>query len=114
MDQPPGRLARDAPRPSLRDGRLQTGDLLARAGRAHPGTSRAARAHFESYLDTAAYLFDRLEHAGLEDHVVDNDDRPIAQVADDVLHAVGWLGTRSPDPRLTATVTATAAATGYR
>src|SRR5215468_323534 len=49
------------------------------------------------YLDTAAYLFDRLEHAGVEDHVVDNDDRPVAQVAADVLHAAGWLGTRSPD-----------------
>jgi hypothetical protein len=49
------------------------------------------------YLDTAAYLFDRLEHAGVEDHVIDNDDRPVAQVAADVLHAAGWLGTRSPD-----------------
>jgi hypothetical protein len=49
------------------------------------------------YLDTAAYLFDRLEHAGVEDHVVDNDDRPLAQVAADVLHAAGWLGARSPD-----------------
>jgi predicted kinase len=48
------------------------------------------------YLDTAAYLFDRLEHAGVEDHVVDND-RPVAQIAADVLHAAGWLGTRSPD-----------------
>ena len=49
------------------------------------------------YLDTAAYLFDRLEHAGVEDHVVDNDDRPVAHVAADVLHAAGWLGARSPD-----------------
>ena len=49
------------------------------------------------YLDTAAYLFDRLEHAGVEDHVVDNDDRPVARVAADVLHAAGWLGTRSTD-----------------
>ena len=51
----------------------------------------------EWYLDTAAYLFDRMEHAGVEDYVVDNDDRPVAQVAADVLHAAGWLGTRSPD-----------------
>ena len=47
------------------------------------------------YLDTATYLFDRLEYAGVEDHVDDNDDRPAAQVAADVLHAPGWLGTRS-------------------
>ena len=43
------------------------------------------------YLDTAAYLFDRMEHAGVEDHVVDNDDRPVAQVAADVLRVAGWL-----------------------
>jgi len=49
------------------------------------------------YLDTADYLFDRLEHAGVEDHVVDNGDRPVAQVAADVLHAAGWPGTGSPD-----------------
>ena len=49
------------------------------------------------YLDTADYLFDRLEHAGVEDYVVDNGDRPVAQVAADVLHAAGWPGTGSPD-----------------
>jgi hypothetical protein len=49
------------------------------------------------YLDTATYLFDRLEHAGVEDHVVDNDNRPVAQVAADVLHAAGWPGTRPAD-----------------
>ena len=49
------------------------------------------------YLDTADYLFDRLEHARVEDHVVDNGDRPVAQVAADVLHAAGWPGTGSPD-----------------
>jgi hypothetical protein len=43
------------------------------------------------YLDTAAYLFDRMEYAGVEDHVVDNDDRPVAQVAAEVLHVAGWL-----------------------
>jgi hypothetical protein len=29
--------------------------------------------------------------------VVDNDDRPVAQVAADVLHVAGWLSARSPD-----------------
>jgi hypothetical protein len=49
------------------------------------------------YLDTAGYLFDRLEHAGVEDHVVDNGDRPVAQVAADVLRAAGWPGPGSAD-----------------
>lgn len=48
------------------------------------------------YLSTAAYLFDRLEHAGVEDYVVDNDDRLVTHVAADALRAAGWLSTPSP------------------
>jgi hypothetical protein len=48
------------------------------------------------YLDAASYLVDRLEQAGVEDHVVDSGDRRIAEVAADVLRAAGWLPFRSP------------------
>jgi len=33
----------------------------------------------------------RLEHARLEDHLVDNHDRPVAEVAAEVRRVAGWL-----------------------
>lgn len=88
---------------------LETRSLLARVTKAVPGADitvvrlRARRELVQQrivtresgrdpqwYLDTAAYLFDRMEHTGVEDHVVDNDDRPVAQVAAEVLHVAGW------------------------
>ncbi len=44
------------------------------------------------FLGTAAYLAPVLEQARVEDHVVDNEDRPIAEVAEEVLRLAGWLG----------------------
>jgi hypothetical protein len=89
---------------------LEARSLLARVAEAVPGAditvarlrarrelirerilSREAGRDPQWYLDAAAYLFDRMEHAGVEDHVVDNDDRPVARVATDVLHVAGWL-----------------------
>jgi len=52
--------------------------------REHPGSS-------DWYLDAASYLVDKMEQAGVEDHVVDNDRRLPREVAEDVLHRVGWL-----------------------
>lgn len=43
------------------------------------------------YLDTTAYLVDKLEQAGVEDYVVDNHGRPAADVAAEVLRVAGWL-----------------------
>ena len=42
------------------------------------------------YLDAATYLVDRLEAAAVEDHTVDNEDRPPAEVAAEVLQVTGW------------------------
>jgi hypothetical protein len=50
----------------------------------------------EWFLRAAAYLAEALEHAGVEDHVVDNDDRPAADAAREALRLAGWLGPMSP------------------
>jgi gluconate kinase len=42
------------------------------------------------FLDAATYLADRLEAAAVEDHTVDNEDRPPAEVAAEVLQVTGW------------------------
>jgi hypothetical protein len=46
------------------------------------------------YLDVAEYLAERLEDAELEDHVVDNHGRPVAETAAEVLRLAGWLPAR--------------------
>jgi hypothetical protein len=43
------------------------------------------------YLDVADYLTGRLEDAKIEDHVVDNYDRPVEEAAAEVLRVAGWL-----------------------
>jgi hypothetical protein len=53
--------------------------------------SREAGRDPQWYLDTTAYLIDKLEHAGVEDHVVENHGRSAADVAAEVLRVTGWL-----------------------
>jgi hypothetical protein len=43
------------------------------------------------YLGAATHTAKVLEQARVEDHLVDNEDRPVAVVAEEVLHRVGWL-----------------------
>jgi hypothetical protein len=43
------------------------------------------------FLDAATHTAEVFERAQVEDHLVDNDDRPAAVVAAEVLHRVGWL-----------------------
>jgi dephospho-CoA kinase len=43
------------------------------------------------YLEVAEYLTPRLEDAHVEDHVVDNHERPAEQAAAEVLRVAGWL-----------------------
>jgi hypothetical protein len=43
------------------------------------------------YVDAARYLVDRMEVAGVDDHVVDNDNREPSDVASTILHRIGWL-----------------------
>jgi DNA polymerase III delta prime subunit len=43
------------------------------------------------YLDAASSLATTMEHERVEDHVVDNVDRPAAEVAAEALGLVGWL-----------------------
>jgi predicted kinase len=50
----------------------------------------------EWFLGAAAYLAEALERAGVEDHVVDNDDRPAADAAREALRLAGWLEPQSP------------------
>jgi DNA polymerase III delta prime subunit len=47
------------------------------------------------FLQAAAHTAEALEHARVEDHVVDNQHRPVADVAGEVLRLVGWLGARA-------------------
>ena len=43
------------------------------------------------YLDTASYLVAKLETAAVKDHTVDNENRPITEVATEVLRVTaGW------------------------
>lgn len=53
--------------------------------------SREAGRDPQWYLDTTAYLIDKLEQVGVEDHVVDNQGRLAPDVAAEVLHVAGWL-----------------------
>lgn len=46
------------------------------------------------YLDAAEYLTGRLEDTCVEDHVVDNHDRPVEEAAAEVLRVAGWLPVR--------------------
>ena len=43
------------------------------------------------YRNAAAVLVDRLENALVEDHCIDNVDRPVDEVAAEALRLVGWL-----------------------
>jgi AAA domain len=43
------------------------------------------------FLGAATHTAEVLERAGVEDHLVDNEDRPVAAVAEEVLRRVGWL-----------------------
>jgi Mrp family chromosome partitioning ATPase len=43
------------------------------------------------FLGAATHTAEVLERAGVEDHLVDNQDRPVAAVAEEVLRRVGWL-----------------------
>jgi hypothetical protein len=47
------------------------------------------------FLDAAAYTADALEQAGVEDHLVDTEDRPVTDVAEELLRLVGWLDASS-------------------
>jgi hypothetical protein len=53
--------------------------------------SREAGRDPQWYLDTTAYLVDKLERAGVADHVVDDGGRNAADVAAEVLRVAGWL-----------------------
>jgi ribose 1,5-bisphosphokinase PhnN len=44
-----------------------------------------------SELDAARWLVSRMEKSKIEDHLVDNDRRPLQEVAVDVLRLAGWL-----------------------
>jgi hypothetical protein len=43
------------------------------------------------FLEAAVHTAQVLEQARVEDHLVDNADRPAAEVAEEVLRLVGWL-----------------------
>jgi hypothetical protein len=43
------------------------------------------------FLDAATHTAKVFEQAQVEDHLVDNENRPAAAVAGEVLHRVGWL-----------------------
>jgi len=43
------------------------------------------------FLDAATHTAEVFERAQVEDHLVDNENRPAAVVAGEVLHRVGWL-----------------------
>jgi hypothetical protein len=49
----------------------------------------------ELVLGAATHTVKVLERARVEDHVVDNADRPLAVVAEEVLRQVGWLDLRA-------------------
>ncbi len=58
--------------------------------------AREAARDSDWFLRAAAYLAEALERAQVEDHVVDNDDRPAVDAAREALHLAGWLGPASP------------------
>jgi hypothetical protein len=43
------------------------------------------------FLDAATHTAEVFEQAQVEDHLVDNENRPATAVAEEVLHRVGWL-----------------------
>jgi chloramphenicol 3-O-phosphotransferase len=43
------------------------------------------------FLGAATHTADVFEQAGVEDHLVDNENRPATEVAEEVLRRVGWL-----------------------
>jgi adenylylsulfate kinase len=43
------------------------------------------------FLAAAGYLVDVLERSDVADHIVENDNRPVADVAAEALRAAGWL-----------------------
>lgn len=43
------------------------------------------------FLDAATHTAEVFERAQVEDHLVDNENRPATVVAEEVLHRVGWL-----------------------
>ena len=45
----------------------------------------------EWFLSAATYTAEVFERAQVEDHLVDNENRPATAVAEEVLHRVGWL-----------------------
>ena len=49
----------------------------------------------EWFLGAAAYTAEVFERAQVEDHLVDNENRPATAVAEEVLHRVGWLASRA-------------------
>jgi hypothetical protein len=53
--------------------------------------AREAPRSSDWYVYVAGHLVDRLESAGVDDHVVDNDDRHPGEVASAILRLVGWL-----------------------
>jgi hypothetical protein len=48
------------------------------------------------FLGAATHTAKVLERARVEDHLVDNEDRPVAVVAEEVLRQVGWRPRASP------------------
>jgi len=46
----------------------------------------------EWFLQAAAHTAEALEHTRVEDHLVDTENRPVADAAGEVLRLVGWLG----------------------
>ncbi len=47
------------------------------------------------FLDAATHTAEVFERAQVEDHLVDNENRPATVVAGEVLHRVGWLPSRA-------------------
>ena len=47
------------------------------------------------FLGAAAHTAAVFERAQVEDHLVDNENRPATVVAEEVLHRVGWLASRA-------------------
>jgi hypothetical protein len=95
---------------------LETRSLLRRVTRAVPGAQitvvrlRASLAVLherirsreasdpEWFLGAATHTAQVFEQAQVEDHLVDNENRPAAVVAEEVLHRVGWLPSSAGGP----------------
>ena len=43
------------------------------------------------YLGAAAYLVETMERSDIADYVIETANRPVSEVAQDILHMVGWL-----------------------